>query len=33
MVSPVATPSTKLMPKSFPQNRVISRQIGLSVIT
>ena len=28
MVMPVATPSTKLMPNSVPQNFVICRQIG-----
>ena len=33
MVIPVATPSTKLMPNSVPQNLVICRQIGRSVIT
>ena len=33
MVMPVATPSTKLMPNSVPQNFVIWRQIGRSVMT
>jgi hypothetical protein len=33
MVMPVATPSTKLMPNSVPQNLVICRQIGRLVIT
>ena len=33
MVRPVATPSTKLIPNSLAQNRVTTRQIGLSVRT
>ncbi len=33
IVRPVATPSTKLMPNSVPQNRVVVRQIGRLVIT
>ena len=33
MVMPVATPSTKLMPKQTPQKRVIVRQMGRRVIT
>ena len=33
MVIPVATPIAKLIPKSVPQNWVISRQIGRLVIT
>jgi hypothetical protein len=33
MVMPVATPRTKLIPNSVPQNFVICRQIGRPVMT
>ena len=33
IVSPVATPSTKLMPKILPQKRVVRRHTCLPVIT